>query len=184
MPITPPLTPYKSYVLAMQSRIDDSIAEADRALELSPVIVNAYESIGNDYMQLGQFEKSLEFYDKAIRLSPHDPLLHYWYQGKTGAHFGLKQYDQWIEWARRAIAINANNLPYAHAELIADLALTGRDAEARVALQSYLALQSDRTGDDRGLEGAESRGHQSANQFALGRILGPVDRGAGQSGHA
>ena len=77
----------------MQSRIDESIAEAKRALELNPSIVNAYESIGNDYLQLGQFEKSLEFYDKAIRLSPHDPLLHYWYQGKTGAYFGLKQYD-------------------------------------------------------------------------------------------
>jgi TolB-like protein/Flp pilus assembly protein TadD len=132
---------YKSYVLAMQSRIDDSIVEAERALELNPSIVNAYESIGNDYLQLGQFEKSLEFYDKAIRLSPHDPLLHYWYQGKTSAYFGLKQYDQSIEWARRAIAINPNNLPYAHGDLIAGLALTGRDAEAQVALQSYLALR-------------------------------------------
>ena len=70
-----------------------SIAEAKRALELNPAIVNAYESIGNDYLQLGQFEKSLEFYDKAIRLSPHDPLLHYWFQGKAFAYFGLKQYD-------------------------------------------------------------------------------------------
>jgi adenylate cyclase len=131
---------YKSYVLGMQFRLDDSIAEAERALELNPVVVNAYESIGNDYLQLGQFEKSLAFYDKAVRLSPHDPLLHYWYQSKAGAYFGLKQYDQSIEWARRAIAINPNNLPYAHAELIAGFALTARDAEAQVALQSYLAL--------------------------------------------
>ena len=140
-PDSAPTHLYRSYVLAMQSRIDESIAEAERALELNPSTVNAYESIGNDYLQLGQFEKSLEFYDKAIRLSPHDPLLHYWYQGKTGAYFGLKQYDQSIEWARRAIAINPNNLPYAHGDLIAGFALTGRDTEAQVALRSYLALR-------------------------------------------
>ena len=60
-------------------------------------------------MHLGQFEKSLEFSDKAIRLSPHDPSLEVFYQQKAAAYFGLKQYDQAIESARRAIAINPNN---------------------------------------------------------------------------
>ena len=45
--------------------------------------------LGNDYLLLGEFEKSLEFYDKAIRLSPRDPVLSYWYSGKAAAHFGL-----------------------------------------------------------------------------------------------
>ena len=48
---------------------------------------------------------------------------------------------QSIEWARRAIAINPNNLPYAHAELDREFCAYGSDAEAQVALQSYLALQ-------------------------------------------
>ena len=59
-------------------------------------------------MYLGQFEKSLEYLDKAIRLSPHDPTLAAWYLGKAASYFGLKQYDQAIESARRAIAINPN----------------------------------------------------------------------------
>ena len=59
--------------------------------------------------------------------------------GKATAYFGLKQYDQAIEWARRAIAINPN-YPFAHVDLIAALALTGHEAEAREALQRYLAL--------------------------------------------
>jgi hypothetical protein len=52
----------------------------------------------------------------------------------------LKQYDQTIEWARRAIASDPNNIPYAHGSLIAALTSTGRDTEAREALQHYLAL--------------------------------------------
>jgi hypothetical protein len=50
----------------------------------------------------------------------------------------LKQYDQTIEWARRAIAISSANLWW-HLDLIAALALAGHDAEAHDALQNYLA---------------------------------------------
>ena len=89
-------------------------------------------------MFLGQFEKSLEYNDKAIRLSPHDPTLVYWYGNKAADYFALKQYDQAIESARRAIAISPNNVPIAHASLIAALALTGHETEAREALQRYL----------------------------------------------
>jgi tetratricopeptide (TPR) repeat protein len=52
----------------------------------------------------------------------------------------LKQYDQAIECARRAIAVAPDKLPFVHAGLIAALALSARDAEAREALQRYLAL--------------------------------------------
>jgi tetratricopeptide (TPR) repeat protein len=85
---------------------------------------------------------SNEHLDKAIRLSPRDPLLNAWYGNKANNYLALKQYDPAIEWARRAIAVDPNNLqiPYAHADLIAALQLTGREREAREALQRYLAL--------------------------------------------
>src|SRR5208282_414437 len=92
------------------------------------------------YLNLGQFEKSLEYYDKAIRLSPHDPALVFWYSGEAAGHFALKQYDQAIAWARRALAINSEHNPFAHGDLVSALALTGHEAEAHEALQHYLAL--------------------------------------------
>ena len=58
------------------------------------------------------------------------------------ANFGLKNYDQAIELARQAIAINPNYVQWIHATLIAALALAGHDAEARDALKRYLALPS------------------------------------------
>src|SRR5208283_5713591 len=70
------------------------------------------------------------------RLSPHDPSLHYWYAGKSTAHFALKQYEEAIEWARRGIAID-QTFRQPHPMLIAALGWTGRQAEA---IQRYLAL--------------------------------------------
>jgi tetratricopeptide (TPR) repeat protein len=102
-------------------------------------MVIAFVGLGLDYLYLGQFEKSLEYLDKAIRLSPHDPYLGDWYQEEAAGHFALKQYDQTIEWARRAIAISPSADPWMHLNLIAALALAGREAEAHDALQNYVA---------------------------------------------
>ena len=130
----------KAMVLLNQARYDESIAESERALALNPSNVFAYMGLGWACFYTGQFEKSLEYFDKAIRLSPHDPGMGTWLDSKSGAHFALKQYDQAIEWARRAIAISPNNIPYVHADLIAALSLTGHDTEAHDALQRYLVL--------------------------------------------
>jgi len=131
----------KGFILNGQGRFDESIAEFDRAFALDPAMVVADGGLGDDYLHLGEFKKSLEFYDKAIRTSPRDPVLPYWYSGKAAAHFGLKQYDQAIDWDRRAIAGGTSN-PYPHAQLAAALALTGHETEAREALQGYLARPS------------------------------------------
>jgi adenylate cyclase len=104
--------------------------------------VDAVAQLGWTHLHLGEFDKSLESFDKAIRLSPYDRALVYWYGGKAVANFGLKRYDQAIEQLRQTIAINPNYIPWAHATLVAALALTGHDAEAREALQRYLALPS------------------------------------------
>ena len=66
----------------------------------------------------------------------------YWYGGKALANFGLKRYDQAIEQLRHVITINPNDIPWAHTTLVASLALTGQEAQAREALQRYLALPS------------------------------------------
>jgi tetratricopeptide (TPR) repeat protein len=108
---------------------------------LDPADVGTIQSLAWDYVFLGQYEKSLVLFDKAIRLSPRDPSLQFMYFGKSWTNFGLKQYDQAIDWARRAIAIGPNN-PFPHAALTAALALTGHEAEAREALQQYLAMPS------------------------------------------
>ncbi len=132
----------KGGILRAQGRTQEAVAEHERALVLDPSNVDAAGQLGIDYRNLGQFDKSLEYVDRAIRTSPSDPALVYWYENKAWANFGLKNYDQAIELARRSIAINPNSDPFSYVVLVAALALTDRDAEAREALQRYLALPS------------------------------------------
>jgi adenylate cyclase len=130
---------FKSEIFRDQGRLEEANAEAERALDLDPAAVDAYAQLAFNDVVLGQYDKGLEYLDKAIRLSPHDPSLHYWYAGKATAHFALKQDEQAIEWARRAIAIDPT-YRQPHPILIAALGWTGRQADAHEAIQRYLAL--------------------------------------------
>ncbi len=133
---------YKGSILELQARYQEAVAEHERALALDPSNVYAAANLGFDYLNFGEFDKSFEYFDKAIRASPFDPGLAYWYGGKAVANFGLKNYDQAIELARQAIAIKQDYAQFIHATLVAALALSGHDAESREALQRYLALPS------------------------------------------
>ena len=66
-----------------QARYPEAVAEHERALALDPSNVGAATSLGFDYGMRGQFDKSLEYFDKAILGSPYDPLLaaFVWRQG-------------------------------------------------------------------------------------------------------
>jgi tetratricopeptide (TPR) repeat protein len=130
---------FRAEILRGQRRFEEANVESERALNLDPTAVDAYAQLAANEEDLGQYEESLENLDKAIRLSPHDPSLHYWFAGKAYAHFALKQYEQAIEWARRAIAIDPT-FRHPHPALIASLSWTGRQAEAQEAIQRYLEL--------------------------------------------
>jgi tetratricopeptide (TPR) repeat protein len=129
----------KGAILRAQGRADEAVAEGERALALDPSNMLAASDLGFDYIRLGEFDKSIEYFDKAIRGSPSDPSLGWWYGGKAEADFRLKNYDQAIDQARRSITIKPN-YAFSHLLLMAALALTGHDAQAREALRRYLAL--------------------------------------------
>jgi adenylate cyclase len=129
----------KAWILWRQRRLDEAIVEDERALALNPAFLDAYVNMGLVYRTLGRFEESLGFFDKAIRRSPNDPAVSTSYAIKAGDHIALKQYDQALESARRAIAISPNYaLP--HWYLITALVQTGQDSQAHEALQRYLAI--------------------------------------------
>jgi tetratricopeptide (TPR) repeat protein len=133
----------KGIILAWQARYPEAVAEHERSFALDPSNVVAASFLGWDYARFGRFDKAIEYFDKAIQASPYDPLLAHFYGGKAWANFGLKGYDQAIEAARQAITANQTaGVQYIHATLVAALALAGHDAEAREALQRYLALPS------------------------------------------
>jgi predicted Zn-dependent protease len=110
---------------------------------LSPSFVGCYEALceANDF--LGRPERCIEYSDKAIRLSPRDPLLSGFYGEKAWALLMLQRDDQAIEWLRRSLAMAPEN-SIQQALLASALALTGGRRKRRGALQRYLS-QKDTT---------------------------------------
>ncbi len=129
---------FNAFVLQAEFRLDEALAEDRRALDLDPSLADAYWHAGFVMRRMGEFQKSVELIDKAIWLSPDNPFRSLWDADKASSHLALKQYDQAIEAARRAIEINPNHsVPYPF--LIAALALAGEQSQAHEALQRYLA---------------------------------------------
>ena len=127
---------------------DQAIEWARRAVAVNPNDPSAHYVLGLAYAFLGQDDKALEEFDKAIQLTPQGSSVNAYYREKANVYFGLKQYDEAIAWARRTIALDGGDWG-AQAVLIAALALTGQNAEAQEALQRYLALPSADPGQSR-----------------------------------
>jgi adenylate cyclase len=113
--------------------------EAERSLTLNPSYITAYIALAEASNFAGRPDRALQFSDTAIRLSPHDPLLRWFYHYKGWAFFMKGQYDLAIEWLGRAAAI-APTQKFTQLLLASALALTGHEANAQAALQRYLAL--------------------------------------------
>ena len=76
----------KDLILRTQGRAEEAVAEHERALALDPSNAEAAAQLGIDYRFLGQFNKSLEYLDRAMLASPHDPTLNYWYDSEAWAN--------------------------------------------------------------------------------------------------
>ncbi len=176
----------KGNILQSEGRTEEAVAEHERALAIDPSLADAVANLGVDYLYLGQPDKSIEYFDKAIRMSLHDPALLYWYGLKAWANFGLKKYDQATDWARRAIAINPNYIPYTHVILVAALALTDHDAEiSRGAAALPCAAFQRAARDDRGVESPlQVRGLRKARRSTLLRDQRADVRRLAQGGDA
>ena len=130
----------KSRILSARKRHEEALVEAERSLALNPSYIPAYRGLCDANYEMGRAEKTIECADRAIRLSPRDPVLYAFYYEKGRAYAMLKEDAQAIDWLRRAVAKGPE---FANAQrlLAAELALNGQEAEARERLQRYLALE-------------------------------------------
>jgi len=127
-------------VLISRKRQDEAIVELEQTLALNPGFTTAYTFLceANNYQ--GRPDRGMEYADKAIRLSPRDPLLGWFYSEKAWSLLMMQEDDLAIEWLRRTLKI-APDIPIQHALLASTLALAGRQAEASEAFKQYLSLK-------------------------------------------
>ena len=78
-------------------------AHIERALALNPNFLMAWRFGGAAYSMLGEHEKAIEYYKRAMQLSPLDDDAFELYFGISLPCFFLGRYDQAVEWADRAL---------------------------------------------------------------------------------
>ena len=54
-------------------RLEEGLAHIERALTLNPNSLVAWRFGGTAYWMIGKHEKSIQYYERAMQLSPRDP---------------------------------------------------------------------------------------------------------------
>ena len=94
---------------------EDALAELEVAIDLNPYLAVNYCGIGDSLAYEGRFDEAIPYFQKAIELSPHDPLRWAFYSYRALAHIFARQFEQAHEWARKATRVpNAHYWPFAH----------------------------------------------------------------------
>ena len=109
---------------------------------LNPNSSFAWEQRGWTYLIAGQPEEAIRSFERAIRLSPFDPLLFSTFTGMGVAFIGLGRFDEAVAAAKNALRKNPTFAP-AYRCLASALAHLGREAEAREAVARLLELEPD-----------------------------------------
>ena len=116
---------------------ESEIEMADRSVALNPNSFNAWFSRGWVYRVAGQPEEAVRSFERAMRMSPVDPLLHRSLAGMGYALIELRRFDEAILAGKKAQRQNPAWSATCRC-LAAAFAHLGRDAEAREAAARVL----------------------------------------------
>jgi DNA-binding SARP family transcriptional activator len=116
--------------LWLLGRQDHSVAELERAVDLSPNFAQGHYALAFVHSQGGDARAAVEFSDHSRQLSPFDPMLFAMLGARAMALVRLDKLEEAADWAARAAA-----RPNAHAHIRAIaalcMALADRSEEAR-----------------------------------------------------
>jgi TolB-like protein/class 3 adenylate cyclase len=105
-------------------RLEEGLAHIERSLTLNPNGLGAWRNGGTVCWMIGQHEKSIQYFERAMQLSPLDPMSFEAYAGISAPYFFLGRYDQALPWLERALQQKPRYLP-ALIMKIAALAMDG-----------------------------------------------------------
>ena len=122
-------------VIAMRGgHVAEGLAHIEHALKLNPNAARAWELCGRVCSRLGQHGRSIECFEKAMRLSPLDPMAVWQYVGIAWPYFLTGRHDEAIAWADKAARVMPN-ISQPWRIMLAAGALAGRDEVVEQALR-------------------------------------------------
>ncbi|MBQ9535011.1 MAG: tetratricopeptide repeat protein [Clostridia bacterium] len=110
----------RAYRYFEEGKLEEAIADYDKAIELKPDDADAYNNRGNVHDELGEYKKAIEDYDEAIKLKTDYADA---YNNRGVAHADLGEYKKAIEDYDKAIELKPdlaeayNNRGVAHSKL-------------------------------------------------------------------
>ena len=93
-------------LLRAQRRPEEAIPEYEMALAHNRNWVDALAAIGRCKILIGRIDEALQDLGQAIRLSPRDPFVGYWYLRVGEAHLLQSRTDEAIDWLEKARNVN------------------------------------------------------------------------------
>jgi adenylate cyclase len=122
--------------------LDTAMEMVDRAVAFNPNAAFAWEQRGWTYQIAGEPEEAIRSFERAIRLSPFNPMRFVTFTGRGIAFIGLGRFDEAVAAAKKALSEN-QAFSTAYRCLASALAHLGREAEARQAAAGLLELEPD-----------------------------------------
>jgi TolB-like protein len=119
----------KGDVLRARGRSPEAIAEYETVLAINRNDADALDFLADCELLRGSMGEVVTLEERAIRISPHDPRLGYFYLRIGQAHLLQSRTDEaipWLERARRAVP----ELPFPHALLASVYGLSGQTERA------------------------------------------------------
>jgi class 3 adenylate cyclase/TolB-like protein len=125
-------------------RLDIGEERYEQALESNPNESLAWLLKGTLHAFRGEGEPAVEGTERALELSPLDPLRYFYESLAATAAHAAGQYDRAIELAKRALKTNRVH-PSTYRALAISQVLSGREEEARRTVERLLTIQPDLT---------------------------------------
>lgn len=119
---------------------DDALDHFRVATDLNPNFATAYGFAGNALAFDGRTGEALQYFERAMRMSPRDPFNSIFLKGIAVCHYLDGQYDEAVKWARRSVQARPG-LTAAHRILCASLAQAGDSEGAAAVLRTVRELQ-------------------------------------------
>ena len=121
---------------------DQAISELQLALELNPSLAWAHYGIGAALVFSGRARQALPSLRAAIKLSPRDPNMGSFLVRTADAHLFMREYDEAVAWARKALRESGFQWSR-YAVLLSALGHLDRPEEARRVLRDFRPRRPD-----------------------------------------